>query len=132
MTVMAPANLLDSLRHADSGRTAVVAGRQRLTFAELQSEVDDMTGRLARAGIGRGSRVGVHLARSVTLPVTLLAVWRRGAAYVPLDPVYPETRLAALVADARVDAVIAEGPVLWSPVPVITRHSLGGPAPADR
>ncbi|MGW2403872.1 non-ribosomal peptide synthetase [Streptomyces sp. NPDC001739] len=88
-------------------RIAVRDGEGSLTFAEL----DRRTARLARAlaarGVGRGARVGVALPRTARLVVALLAVWRAGAVYVPLDPHYPRERLAFMARDAGIAALLA-------------------------
>ncbi|SIO85508.1 non-ribosomal peptide synthetase [Nocardiopsis sp. JB363] len=87
--------------------TAVVAPDGRLTFAELDSRSDRWADRLAELGAGPGSVVGVRLGRHTDLPVAQLAVLKVGAACLPLDPEYPEGRLAAMVDDARPDIVLA-------------------------
>ncbi|MEU1285257.1 non-ribosomal peptide synthetase [Kitasatospora sp. NPDC005856] len=128
-------DLLDRLRTAVAahpGRTAVLApagkaGTARLDFAELDRRTAALARALRERGIGRGDRVGVHLARTADLPVALLAVWRAGAAYVPLDPAYPAERLAFMATDARLAALIsADGLPAAEGVPV-----LGPDAEAD-
>jgi amino acid adenylation domain-containing protein len=79
-----------------------------LTFAELDDRTRQVAGQLADHGIGRGARVGVSLHRGADLVVALLAVWRVGAAYVPLDPAYPQDRLTYMVESADVRTVLAE------------------------
>ncbi|MGW5698960.1 AMP-binding protein, partial [Streptomyces asiaticus] len=79
---------------------AVVAGGVSLTYGELNARA----GRLARLLVDRGVRaegfVAVALPRSVDLVVALLAVWKAGAAYLPLDTEYPADRLAYMLQDA--------------------------------
>ncbi|MFH9611116.1 amino acid adenylation domain-containing protein [Streptomyces sp. NPDC017448] len=79
---------------------AVRAGERTWTYREL----DERVGRLAaglRAAGGRPERpVGVCLERGLPLVVALLAVWRTGAPYVPLDPEHPPARWAAVLAEA--------------------------------
>ncbi|MGW1177504.1 non-ribosomal peptide synthetase [Kitasatospora sp. NPDC002543] len=104
-------------------RTAVRGTDRTLTFAELDHEVRLVAGRLAERGIGRGTRVGVSLHRGADLVVALLAVWRTGAAYVPLDPAYPQERLARMVADAGLRTVLTEpggGPAWPTGVDAVT------------
>ncbi len=88
-------------------RTALETGASSLTYAEL----DVRSGRLAAAlrakGVGPGQVVGVCLERSEDLIVALLAVLRAGAAYLPLDPNYPQDRIAFMVADSGAQLVIA-------------------------
>lgn len=86
---------------------AVVAPDRHLTFAELDVRSDRWANRLARLGVGPGDVVGVRLGRHTDLPVAQLAVLKAGAACLPLDPEYPEDRLAAMVRDARPGVVLA-------------------------
>lgn len=72
-------DLLHRLRDAVAAhpeRTAVLAGAARLDFAELDLRTAALARALRAHGVGRGDRVGVHLARTADLPVALLAVWR--------------------------------------------------------
>ncbi|MEM9446185.1 MAG: amino acid adenylation domain-containing protein [Verrucomicrobiota bacterium] len=56
----------------------------------------------------RGDRVGIYLERSYYLPITLLAVWKCGAAYVPLDKEFPEQRLRFMAEDAELSLILHE------------------------
>ncbi|MGW0948892.1 amino acid adenylation domain-containing protein [Streptomyces sp. NPDC002623] len=89
-------------RQADARPDAVAvrhAGAE-LTYRTLVQHVDALAARLTAAGAGRGRTVGVLLPRDQDLPVALLAVQASGAAYVPLDPAYPQDRLAYMAEDA--------------------------------
>ncbi|HEX8904115.1 MAG TPA: condensation domain-containing protein, partial [Longimicrobiaceae bacterium] len=87
-----------ALVSAQAARTpdavAVEAGDVRLTFAELEARAERLARRLRAAGAGPEARVGVAMERSAELVVALLAVFKAGAAYVPLDVEYPAERLA--------------------------------------
>ncbi|MFJ7417225.1 amino acid adenylation domain-containing protein [Streptomyces uncialis] len=87
--------------------TAVVCGRARLTFGELDAEVDDLARVLAGRGARPGTRVAVGLPRSTDLVVAMIAVMRTGAAYLPLDPSYPADRLDFMIEDSRPIALVA-------------------------
>ncbi|MEW2531119.1 condensation domain-containing protein, partial [Streptomyces sp. NPDC047071] len=76
---------------------AVECGEQRLSYVELDVAANRLAHRLRADGIGVGSSVAVLLDRSVELMVALLGVWRAGAGYVPMDPVLPSERIAAMV-----------------------------------
>ncbi|MEU9252087.1 non-ribosomal peptide synthetase [Streptomyces sp. NPDC048270] len=89
------------------GRAAVHAVDGSLDFAALERRTAALARALRAQGVRRGDRVGVHLARTCDLPVALLATWRAGAAYVPLDPAYPAERIAFMAADARLAAVVS-------------------------
>ncbi len=83
------------------------AGRGHVTYRELTRRAARLTGRLATLGIGTEDRVGVLLDRSVALPVALLGILGTGAAFVPLDPDDPPSRLAWLLTDARIGTVLS-------------------------
>ncbi|MFC4036159.1 amino acid adenylation domain-containing protein [Streptomyces polygonati] len=81
-------------------RPAVVAGARTVTYGELALAVAFRADELAAAGAGPGRLVAVHRQRGVEAIVSLLAVLRTGAAYLPLDPGAPAARNAAILADA--------------------------------
>ncbi|MGF1561311.1 MAG: amino acid adenylation domain-containing protein [Geminicoccaceae bacterium] len=87
---------------------AVIAADARLTYQQLDAHSAQRAAELQAAGVGRGTLVGLCLERSCQLVVSLLAVMRLGAIYVPLDPDFPAARLAHMVADSDLSIVIAE------------------------
>ncbi|MFC3983805.1 non-ribosomal peptide synthetase [Streptosporangium jomthongense] len=97
-----------TVRHAPD-RPAVRHGETVLDFAELDARTARLAAALRDLGAGPGHRVGVSLPRGADLVVALLAVWRAGAAYVPLDPVYPADRLAFMAEDAETRILLHTG-----------------------
>ncbi|MFC5220490.1 non-ribosomal peptide synthetase [Streptomyces coerulescens] len=97
------------------GRTAVVARDETLTYAELDRRATELAGRLRALGTGPETVVGVHLERTPTLVVTLLAILEAGGAFMPLEPALPAQRIQALVRDTRPVLVVTDG--RGSPVP---------------
>ncbi|WP_344662891.1 amino acid adenylation domain-containing protein [Catenulispora subtropica] len=96
-------------RIAASGpATALVDATERLSYAGLDRRADGIAARLAAAGVRRGHLVAVLLDRSATMVAAWLAVLRLGAAYLPLDPAYPEARLRLLIDDSGAGLVITE------------------------
>ncbi|MCX2968938.1 MULTISPECIES: non-ribosomal peptide synthetase, partial [Streptomyces] len=89
---------------------AVEDGATRLTFAELDARSEALARRLRRAGAGRGDLVGMLLRPGTAALVTMWAVWKAGAAFVPLDPELPRPRLHAMLADAAPVLLVADGP----------------------
>nr|WP_223184577.1 non-ribosomal peptide synthetase [Streptomyces sp. CBMA152] len=85
---------------------AVVAGPDSLTYAELDERSSRLAGHLADLGVGPGSLVAVYLERSPELLIALLATVKAGGAYIPLDPDYPQDRLAYILGDARPQVVL--------------------------
>jgi amino acid adenylation domain-containing protein len=89
---------------------AVSAPDGDLTYRQLDRKADAIGHALRSRGIGPGDRVGVCLRRGAELVAALLGVLKSGAAYVPLDPSYPEDRLRYLARDAGLSLVLARGP----------------------
>ncbi len=81
--------------------TALVGGRERLTYRELNERADALATRLQAAGVGPDRLVGIYLERTPLLVISLLAVLKAGGAYVPLDPAYPAERLALIAGHAQ-------------------------------
>ncbi len=88
---------------------AVSMGEERTSYGELAARAGRLAGRLARLGVRRGDRVGLLFERSAEMVVAIVAVLRAGAAYVPLDPDYPEERLRFALEDSGVPVVVTAG-----------------------
>ena len=85
---------------------------ETLSYGELNRRADRLARRLRREGAGPETLVGVMLERSAGLVVALLGVLKAGAAYVPLDPSYPQDRLAFMLEDAGVSVVLTQSALL--------------------
>jgi amino acid adenylation domain-containing protein len=101
-------HLFDEQVRRSPDATALIGDGRAVTYREFAAQVDARAEALRRAGVQTGGLVGVHLDRSVELVVSIYAVLRVGAAYLPLDPDYPAERLAFMVADAAADVVISD------------------------
>jgi amino acid adenylation domain-containing protein len=89
---------------------AVVFEEERLGYAELNARANRLATRLIRSGVTRGDLIGLCLERSSELVVALLGILKAGAAYVPLDPAYPDERLAFMIRDTAARVVVGHGP----------------------
>ncbi|MBV2151247.1 non-ribosomal peptide synthase/polyketide synthase, partial [Kitasatospora sp. SUK 42] len=87
---------------------AVVGPDATLTYAELDARANRLAHALIARGVGPERLVAVALPRSAELVVTVLAVLRTGAAYVPLDPEYPAARIGHMLDDSRPVAVVTD------------------------
>jgi amino acid adenylation domain-containing protein len=79
-----------------------------LDYRALNAWANRVAHRLAAAGVGRETRVGVCVERSPALIAALLGVLKAGAAYVPLDPAYPRDRLRDMLDDAQPAALLTD------------------------
>ncbi|MDF3833827.1 amino acid adenylation domain-containing protein, partial [Cupriavidus basilensis] len=109
---------------------AVTCGEQTLRYGELLARADRLAAVLHARGIGAEDRVGIALSRSLDIIVTLLAVMRAGAAYVPFDPAYPKDRLAYLFEDSVIRLLVTEPALLDTlpapaSLPVLTLDMVG-------
>lgn len=87
-------------------RAAVCLEDQVLTYSALEERADELCGRLRLRGVGPGHVIGICLQRNLDLLVCLQAVFKAGAAYLPLDPDYPKDRLSFMVADSGTPLVL--------------------------
>lgn len=90
---------------------AIEAGGQSLTCAALIARAAGLAARLRQCGAAPSTLVAVCLPRSADQIAAMLAAWQVGAAYVPLDPAWPEARLSTLIAGAGCAALVAERPL---------------------
>lgn len=104
---------LDHLVRRAAHRTpeafAVRWGHERLTYAELEDQVQRIAAGLAAAGVRPGDRVGVYQPKSLSTVTALLAILRAGAAYVPIDPQAPAQRACTALAHAGVQVLFTGG-----------------------
>ncbi|MGH9239787.1 MAG: amino acid adenylation domain-containing protein [Vicinamibacterales bacterium] len=87
---------------------ALVFGERTDSYRELDAAAEHMAHRLRTDGIARGALVGLCVERSPEMIAALLGIMKAGAAFVPLDASHPPERLADMVADARLDALVTE------------------------
>ena len=85
---------------------AAISGADALSLRELDQRSNRLARRLQELGARPGAYVGIGLDRSVDLIVALLAVVKSGAAYVPLDPAYPQARLEHMISSAGLETVV--------------------------
>ncbi|MEU5730634.1 non-ribosomal peptide synthase/polyketide synthase [Streptomyces antimycoticus] len=100
---------------------AVVSGKERVSYAELEAESNRLARYLIARGVGPESLVAVVMDRSPELVTALLAVMKAGGAYLPVDPEYPSERITSMVADAAPVALLTtaavSGRLGWSGPP---------------
>jgi amino acid adenylation domain-containing protein len=132
----APPGTLPALFAAQAARApdavAVAVGAVMVSYAQLQAAAGRVAGLLAGYGAGPEQVVAVVMDRGAELAAALLGVLQAGAAYLPVDPAYPGTRIAFMLADARPAAVIASASAAAAlpalDVPVLTAGG-GTPPP---
>ncbi|MEW6737531.1 MAG: amino acid adenylation domain-containing protein, partial [Acidobacteriota bacterium] len=91
---------------------AVVFEETRLTYRTLNARANQLAHYLRSIGIKPETRIAICLERSVDMIVSVLAVLKAGAAYVPLDPAYPRERLMLMLEDAQAALLITQQSVI--------------------
>ncbi len=89
-------------------RQALALDDQALSYGELNQQANRLAHLLMARGVGPQGLVGIAVERSFAMVVSLLAVLKTGAAYVPLDPEYPRERLLHMLEDSGVSLVLTQ------------------------
>ncbi len=92
--------LFEATVDAHGERIAAEMGDTRLSYRELEARANRIAHLLHERGVGRGTYVGLFLPRSLEVYAALLGILKTGAAYVPLDPEYPATRVSQILQDS--------------------------------
>ncbi len=101
---------IHELFEAQVGRTpnaaAVAVKDERLTYRELNERANQLAHRLKKSGVGPEVRVGICVDRSLEMVVGWLGILKAGGAYLPLDPTYPQERIAFMLKDAEAPVLL--------------------------
>ena len=89
-------------------KVAVIAGDRRMTFAKLNDRANHLARYLRTLGVGRESLVGICIGRSLEMAIGIVGILKSGGAYLPLDPDYPQARLAFMIEDAQPSVVVTK------------------------
>lgn len=113
--MLPPADPCVALRFTEMARQRVHAtalrmvGQTRiLDYQALDDRAGQLAGRLVQAGAGPGQIVAICLPRGPEFIVAMLGILRAGAAFLPLDPAYPETLRAHMLQDSGTRLMIAD------------------------
>ncbi|HEU4883963.1 MAG TPA: condensation domain-containing protein, partial [Longimicrobium sp.] len=90
---------------------ALLFGGESLTYAELDTGAERLARRLRGRGVETGTAVAVCLERGPQAVVALLAIWKAGGVYLPLDPSHPVERLAFFLHDSGARLVVSDLPL---------------------
>ncbi len=83
---------------------------ETMTYLELNRQADLIANLLRTQGVGPGIKIGILANRTARTIAGILGIWKAGAAYLPLDPQNPDSRLAWMLEDAEVPICLAQGP----------------------
>ncbi|EOQ16523.1 non-ribosomal peptide synthetase [Bacillus cereus] len=86
--------------------TAVIMEEESLTYEELHEKSNQVARYLQEKGVGKGSLVGVLAQRCPDTIVNILGILKTGAAYVPVDPEYPQERIDYILNNSQCDLLL--------------------------
>ncbi|NBV78220.1 hypothetical protein EBR66_08740, partial [bacterium] len=90
---------------------ALIFGDEEVSYQELDRRANQLARYLIEQNIGPEDIVAIGLDRSIEMVVSLLGVLKSGAAYLPLDPEYPQERLAFMLEDSKARCLITTGKI---------------------
>ena len=79
-----------------------------ITYRELNDKADRLALALRKKGVGPGGVVALVMARSIDMVIGMLAILKAGAAYLPIDPAYPQERKRYMLADSGAEIVLKD------------------------
>jgi len=101
-------DLLQDHAYRRPGAVAISWNGSDLSYSELERKSSALASHLLKIGIEREERVAICLTRTPLLIVSILGVLKAGAAYVPIDPSYPEERVQYILEDAQIGIILTE------------------------
>ncbi len=87
-------------------RIALVFGEEKYTYKELQEKVNKLAYHLH--SLGDNEVIGILMDRSANIIISMLAILKSGAGYLPIDPTYPEERIKYIIEDSKVNIILTE------------------------
>ncbi|WP_052675775.1 non-ribosomal peptide synthetase [Paenibacillus sp. IHBB 10380] len=100
---------------------AVVHEGRHLTYRELNERANQLAHYLQKRGVGPESIVGICMERSIEMIIGMMGILKADAAYLPLDPAYPEALLRYIVQDAGIQLLITQEALKdWLPEGITT------------
>jgi amino acid adenylation domain-containing protein/non-ribosomal peptide synthase protein (TIGR01720 family) len=94
--------------------TALVFEDTSLTYQQLNERANKAAHWLIQQGVGPDSIVGLCIDRSLDMVVAILATWKAGGAYLPIDPAYPSSRIDYILQDSKMSALLTNSRVAGS------------------
>lgn len=89
-------------------KVAVISNGESITYGELNRRANIVANKLRESGIKPNDMVGLLINRSVNMMVGLLGIMKSGAAYLPIDPEYPEERINYMLTDSKAKFLLTE------------------------
>ena len=100
--------LFESQARQTPNAVAISFGNEQLTYGDLNCRANQLAHHLKRLGVGPEVLVGLCVERSIEMVIGILGILKASGAYLPLDPTYPEVRLAFILSDGQVPLLLTQ------------------------
>ena len=104
-------------------RTAIITSEEKLTYSQLNINANKLAHGLIDSGVHPGDIVALMLPRSAKVYITRQGILKSGAAFLPIDPKYPDDRISYMLEDSGAKALITDSDILAERSPFL--ESLG-------
>ncbi|MGD2090924.1 MAG: amino acid adenylation domain-containing protein [Candidatus Aminicenantes bacterium] len=101
-------HFLEQQAEVNPSGTTITYNDEHLTFGELNRRVNRLAGLLREKGVHRGKFAGILLKRSPLMAITILATWKAGGAYIPIDTEAPLERVRYMLDDGQTAVLLTE------------------------
>lgn len=105
-------SLFEFIAKKNSNKTAVYFKNEKVTYSELHKLSSQWASYLLHKGVKKGEAVAIYVDRSIMMVVSMLAVLKVGAIYVPIDISFPKERVNFIIKDASVKHVFTQASLL--------------------
>ena len=96
-------------------KTAVICGGESMSYGELNQKADALAYLLYQKGVRRGDITALRLYRSFEMMISILAAWKVGAAYLPMDPEHPEEHAEYVLINSNAKVLLSTSDILKNP-----------------
>lgn len=111
-------HLFEQRAASQPNKVAVVFRDQQLTYGELNEKANQLAHHLISLGVSSEQFVGLCVDRSLDTMIGLMGIHKAGAAYLPLDPEYPEDRLLYMLSDTKASVLLSQTRVMATHQPL--------------
>lgn len=101
-------NLFENQVSKNPDKTALTFNDFKITYKELNSKANKLAKHLQSLGANNNTLVGIYIDRSIEMVIALLGVLKSGAAYVPLDPMFPSKRIEYIIESTSLSIVLSK------------------------
>ena len=101
-------SLFEEQAKLQPGKIAVQCGNDSISYADLNHAANVLADQLLKTGAKPGDLIGLIVERSIRMVIGVMGILKSGAAYVPMDPSFPATRLSFMVEDSQMPIIVTQ------------------------